>query len=92
MLFIPESPGVVKGEGREIPGLTSPGPGKEGRATASEIHASGSPSPAGGDPGKRPGKGEGRFTPPLSRGIYMTVKYDTRSAVPALLITRLVTA
>lgn len=51
------------------------------------------PGPLSAQCPKRPGNlREGLLTPPVPWPIYMTVKYDTRSAVPALLITRLVTA
>lgn len=81
LVFISKSPEVVKGEGKEneraVATLAEKGHDQPG---LSALSVEATREFAGG------------LLTPVPWPIYMTVKYDTRSAVPALLITRLVTA
>lgn len=56
------------------------------------VFISKSPEVVKGEEQENQRSGRGSLPLPGRPWIYMTVKYDTRSAVPALLITRLVTA
>lgn len=85
IILISKSLAVVKGEEQENQKAGIPLMKRESAVTRRTL------------PPHNVGRAQGSFRggalyPSPVTWIYMTVKYDTRSAVPALLVTRLVTA